>query len=133
MKITEFRKLIREEVRKVIKEVDIEGDINNMDTPGKESGEIKSYLKTPEGKRAISIFKALVSKSFNNTALEKAIRAGKFKTMNHFRGAAVAGGLEIEGFGTVDNKGNGDFQVDNSNYKDNSVIVFFDNEFDGIM
>jgi hypothetical protein len=130
MKLVEFKKLIREEVRKVLKEVNVTGDFNDADFSGPIKKASKIYLKTPEGAKAVQIFKKLVSKDFDSTDLEKAIKAGKFKTMNHFRAAARAGGLEIEGLGNVDNKGNGDFEVLNDMYtSEGAAIAFFNDKF----
>jgi len=130
MKLTEFKKLIREEIRKVIKEVTIQGDFNDADFSGPIKKASKIYLKTPEGAKAVQIFKKLVSKDFDSTDLAKAIKAGKFKTMNHFRAAARAGGLEIEGLGNLDNEGNGDFEVVNDNYTtEGAAVAFINNKF----
>jgi len=131
MKITEFRKLIREEVRKVIKEgATISGDYNDSDFNGPAKKASLAYLKTPEGAKAVKIFKSLVTNDFDASDLEKAIKACKFKKTNYFKAAAKAGGLEIEGLGTVDNEGNGDFEVMNDTYTDAGVaIAFFNDKF----
>ena len=113
-----------------IAESEITGDFNDMDFPGPAKKSSMEYLKTPEGMKAVQIFKNLVSKSFDVFDLETAIKAGKFKSTNAFRAAAKKGGLELEGLGTVDNQGNGDFEVLNKNYTDKgAAIAFFDNKF----
>ena len=130
MKVSEFRKLIREEIERVIKEVEITGDYNDSDFDGPAKKAVKAYLKTPEGVKAVQLFKKLVSKDFSASDLEKTIKAGKFKTTNNFRAAAAKGGLELEGLGNVDNEGNGDFEVMNDNYTDQgAAIAFFNNKF----
>ena len=131
MKISEFRKLIREEVRKVIKEANVtmSGDYNDSDFAGSAKDAAKAYLKTPEGVKAVKIFKTLTASSFNASRLERAIKAGKFKSMNDFKAAAMAGGLDLEGMGQ-DNQGNGTFVVNNDNYTDTGVaIAFMHNKF----
>jgi hypothetical protein len=126
MTTSEFRKLIREEVRKVISEkVTYSGDINNMDFRGPEKSTAMAYLKTPEGKNAVKIFKTLVSKEFDAFDLTNAIKAGKFKSMNNFRVAAAKGGLELEGLGSLTNTGNGDFAVYNDTYTDQGAAISF--------
>ena len=130
MKIQELRQLIREEITKVVKEVEITGDFNDMDFPGPAKKASVVYLKTPEGMRATKIFKSLVANQFDAIDLENAIKAGKFKKTNDFKAAAAAGGLELSGLGNVDNQGNGDFGVLNRNYTDKgAAIAFFSNKF----
>jgi hypothetical protein len=130
MKIQELRQLIREEITKVIKEVEITGDFNDADFPGPAKKASVAYLKTPEGMRATKIFKSLVANQFDAIDLENAIKAGKFKKTNDFKAAAAAGGLELSGLGNVDNQGNGDFGVLNRNYTDKgAAIAFFSNKF----
>jgi hypothetical protein len=130
MKIQELRQLIREEITKVVKEVEITGDFNDMDFPGPAKKASVVYLKTPEGMRAAKIFKSLVANQFDAVDLENAIKAGKFKKTNDFKAAAKAGGLELSGLGNVDNQGNGDFEVLNRNYTDKgAAIAFFSNKF----
>lgn len=133
MKVSEFRKLIREEVRKTLKEVEVTGDWNLADFKGPAQKAAKAYLKTPEGLNAIRIFKALTSKPFSASDLTRAIKKGKFTSMNNFRFAAAAGGLDLEGLGNLDNKGTGDFAVHNSNYTDEgAAIAFFNNKFEAV-
>jgi hypothetical protein len=130
MKITEFRKLIREEVRKVIKEANVTmtGDYNNASFR-----KSSAFLKTPEGMKAVKIFKTLVAKDFDVSDLTKAIKACKFKSMKDFQAAAPAGGLEIDGLGNLDNEGTGDFEVLNDTYTDQGMaIAFFNNKFDSV-
>lgn len=130
MKISEFRKLIREEVRKVVKEagVNMTGDYNNASFR-----KSPAYLKTPEGMKAAKILKSLVANQFDATDLEKALKACKFKKMNDFQAAAKAGGLEVDGLGNVDNEGNGDFEVMNDTYTDTGVaIAFFNDKLDSV-
>ena len=129
MKLTEFKTLIREEVRKVISEIEITGDFNDMDFSGPAKKEAMAYLKTPEGIKSIQIFKKLVSQPFESTDLTNAIEKAKFTKMNHFRAAALKGGLKLDNLG-MDNAGNGDFSVENRNYKDQgAAITFFGNKF----
>ena len=110
--------------------VSISGDYNNMDFDGSDQEDASSYLKTPEGKKAVIILKTLVSKEFDSDDLSNAIEKCNFEKTNYFRAAAKAAGLELEGLGTVDNKGNGDFEVENSNYTDKgAAVAFFNNEF----
>jgi hypothetical protein len=53
--------------------------------------------------------------------------------MNDFKAAARAGGLQIDGLGNVDNKGNGDFEVMNDAYTDEgAAIAFMNNKFYGV-
>ena len=132
MKITEFRKLIREEIRRVVKEANVtmSGDYNDSDFTGPAKKASLAYLKTPEGAKAAKIFKSLVTNDFDSVDLTKAIKACKFKKMNDFKAAAKAGGLEIDGLGNVDNEGTGDFEVMNDTYTDEgAAIAFFDNKF----
>ena len=131
MKKTEFRKLIREEVRKVIKEANVtmSGDYNDSDFDGPAKKASLAYLKTPEGMKAAKILKSLVTNDFDSVDLEEAIKACKFKKMNDFKAAAMAGGLDLEG-GNVDNEGNGHFVVWNDNYTDTGAAVsFINNKF----
>ena len=123
----ELQSLIKEEIRKVLKEAPISfsGDINNASLR-----KSASYLKTPEGMKAVQIFKKLTSKEFDASDLTKAIKACKFTKMKDFQAAAQKGGLEIDGLGNLDNEGNGDFEVMNSNYTDEgAAIAFFSNKF----
>ena len=113
--------------------VSISGDYNNMDFDGSDQEDASSYLKTPEGKKAVIILKTLVSKEFDSDDLSNAIEKCNFEKTNYFRAAANAAGLELEGLGTVDNKGNGDFEVENSNYTDKgAAVAFFNNEFERV-
>lgn len=131
MKSTEFRKLIREEIRKVIKEANVtmSGDYNDSDFDGPAKKASLAYLKTPEGMKAAKILKSLVTNHFDGVDLEGAIKACKFKKMNDFKAAAMAGGLDLEG-GNVDNEGNGHFVVRNDNYTDTGAAVsFINNKF----
>ena len=130
MKISEFRKLIREEVRNVIKEagVSMTGDYNNASFR-----KSPAFLKTPEGMKAVKIFKTLTAKDFDAFDLQKAIKACKFKNTKDFQAAAPAGGLEIDGLGNLDNEGTGDWEVMNSNYTDQgAAISFFRNKFENV-
>ena len=130
MKVSEFRKLIREEVRKVIKEagVSMTGDYNNASFR-----KSPAFLKTPEGMKAVKIFKTLTAKDFDAFDLQKAIKACKFKNTKDFQAAAPAGGLEIDGLGNLDNEGTGDWEVMNSNYTDQgAAISFFRNKFENV-
>ena len=111
----------------------ISGDYNNMDFDGPEQEEASSYLETEEGKKAVSILKTLVSKKFDSDDLSNAIEKCNFEKTNYFRAAAKKAGLELEGLGTVDNKGNGDFEVENSKYTDKgAAVVFFNNKFERV-
>ena len=113
--------------------VSISGDYNNMDFDGSDQEDASSYLKTPEGKEAVIILKTLVSKEFDSDDLSNAIEKCNFEKTNYFRAAVNAAGLELEGLGTVDNKGNGDFEVENSNYTDKgAAVAFFNNEFERV-
>jgi len=113
--------------------VSISGDYNNMDFDKSEQKDASSYLKKPEGIDAVNILKTLVSKEFDSDDLSNAIEKCNFKKMNYFRAAAKAAGLELEGLGTVDNEGNGDFEVENSNYTDKgAAVVFFNNKFERV-
>jgi hypothetical protein len=108
------------------------GDINNLDKPeSPEKEEAMAYLETPEGMNAVNILKNLVnSESFDLNELGKAIKKCDFKKTNHFRVAAKKAGLDLEGLGTLDNSGNGDFAVRNRNYKDKGyAVVFFNDKF----
>jgi hypothetical protein len=129
MKVSEFRKLIREEVRKVIKEAGatMTGDYNDSDFDGPAKKASLAYLKTPEGAKAAKIFKSLVTNEFDASDLEQAIKACKFKKMNYFKAAAKAGGLELEG-DNLDNEGNGNFVVENDTYTDQGVSIGFAND-----
>jgi len=130
MKKSELRQIIREEISKVRNEVEITGDYNDADFSGPVKKASNSFLKTPEGMKAVQLFKNLVSKEFDAADLRKTIKAGKFKFMNDFRAAARKGGLELEALGNVDNQGNGDFEVMNDNYTDQgAAIAFFNNKF----
>lgn len=127
MKKTELQNLIREEIRKIVKEagVNMTGDYNNASFR-----KSSAYLKTTEGMRAAKILKSLVTNQFDATDLEKALRACKFKKMNDFQAAAKAGGLEVDGLGNLDNAGNGDFEVMNDTYTDQgAAIAFMNNKF----
>lgn len=113
--------------------VSISGDYNDMDFDGSEKNTSVKYLKTPNGMKAVSILKKLVSKKFDSDDLSNAIEKCNFEKTNYFRAAAKAAGLELEGLGTVDNKGNGDFEVENSNYTDKgAAVVFFNDEFERV-
>jgi hypothetical protein len=125
MKVSELRKLIREEVRRVVKEVEMTGDYNDADFSGPAKKAAIMYLKTPEGIKAVQLFKNLVSRNFDAFDLEKTIKAGKFKSLNDFKAAARKGGLDIEGQGNLDNEGNGDFEVRNTNYTDEGAAIAF--------
>ena len=130
MKVSELQKLIREEVRKVIKEagVSMTGDYNNASFR-----KSSAFLKTPEGMKAVKIFKTLTAKDFDAFDLQKAIKACKFKNTKDFQAAAPAGGLEIDGLGNLDNEGTGDWEVMNSNYTDQgAAISFFRNKFENV-
>jgi hypothetical protein len=129
MKTSELRNLIREEVRKVIKEANVamSGDYNDSDFDGPAKKASLAYLKTPEGMKAAKILKSLVTNQFDAFDLEKAIKACNFKKMNDFKAAAKAGGLEIDGLGNVDNEGNGDFEVMSDTYTDQGVAIAFRN------
>jgi hypothetical protein len=132
MKISEFRKLIREEVRKIVKEADVtvSGDYNDSDFTGSAKKASSAYLKTMDGAKAAKILKSLVTNEFSASDLTKAIKACKFKSMNDFKAAARAGGLQVDGLGNVDNKGNGDFEVMNDTYTDEgAAIAFLNNKF----
>jgi len=110
--------------------VDFSGDINNIDFEGPEKEEAMAYLKTPEGMNAVNILKNLASSPFDAGDLEEAIKKCKFKKTNYFRVACAKAGLDLEGLGTVDNSGNGDFELDNPNYTDpGAAITFFSNKF----
>lgn len=137
---SELRSLIKEEIKKVLSEktfaakneVSVTGEFNDMDFAGPAKKDAKAYLKTPEGAKAIQIFKKLVSQPFDAGALTKAIKAAKFTKTNHFRVAAAKGGLELDTL-NVDNDGSGDFGVENSNYEDQgAAIAFFNNKFDRV-
>ena len=129
MKLSQFKTLIREEIKKVISEKEIIGDFNDMDFSGVAKKEAMAYLKTPDGKKSAQIFKKLVSQPFDSTDLTNAIKKAKFTKMNHFRAAALKGGLELDNLG-MDNAGNGDFSVENSNYEtQGAAIAFFSNKF----
>jgi hypothetical protein len=111
------------------------GDINNLDKPeSPEKEEAMAYLETPEGMNAVNILKNLVnSESFDLNELGRAIKKCDFKKTNHFRVAAKAAGLDLEGLGTLDNSGSGDFAVRNRNYKDKGyAIVFFNDKFERV-
>ena len=111
------------------------GDINNLDKPeSPEKEEAMAYLETPEGMNAVNILKNLVnSESFDLNELGKAIKKCDFKKTNHFRVAAKKAGLDLEGLGTLDNSGNGDFAVRNRNYKDKGyAVVFFNDKFERV-
>jgi hypothetical protein len=111
------------------------GDINNLDKPGSpEKEEAMAYLETPEGMNAVNILKNLVnSESFDLNELGRAIKKCDFKKTNHFRVAAEKAGLKLEGLGTLDNSGNGDFAVRNRNYKDKGyAVVFFNDKFERV-
>jgi hypothetical protein len=111
------------------------GDINNLDKPGSpEKEEAMAYLETPEGMNAVNILKNLVnSESFDLNELGRAIKKCDFKKTNHFRVAAKKAGLDLEGLGTLDNSGNGDFAVRNRNYKDKGyAVVFFNDKFERV-
>lgn len=114
---------------KELEEVSITGDFNDMDFPGIAKKEAMAYLKTPEGIKAVEIFKKLVSQPFDSVKLTTAIKAAKFQKMNHFRAAAAKAGLELDNLG-MDNAGTGDFAVENSNYEDQgAAIAFLNNKF----
>jgi len=111
------------------------GDINNLDKPeSPEKEEAMAYLETPEGMNAVNILKNLVnSESFDLNELGRAIKKCDFKKTNHFRVAAKKAGLDLEGLGTLDNSGNGDFAVRNRNYKDKGyAVVFFNDKFERV-
>ena len=127
MKTTEFRKLIREEVRKVLSEANITGDYNNASFI-----KSSSYLKTPEGMKAVKLLKSLVNNNFNASDLRSAIRSCKFKKMKDFQAAAKAGGLEISGLGNLTTD-SGDFEVMNDTYTDTgAAISFFRDKFENV-
>ena len=112
--------------------VSITGDFNDMDFSGPAKKEAMAYVKTPEGIKAIGIFKKLVSQPFDAADLTNAIKKAKFTKMNHFRAAALKGGLELDNLG-MDNAGNGDFSVENGNYEDQgAAIAFFSNKFGSV-
>jgi len=135
---------IKERISKLIKSlnetavdeaVSYYGDINNLDKPGSpEKEEAMAYLETPEGMNAVNILKNLVnSESFDLNELGRAIKKCNFKKTNHFRVAAKAAGLDLEGLGTLDNSGSGDFAVRNRNYKDKGyAVVFFNDKFERV-
>lgn len=124
----------RKMMRVLNEDVSVSGDYNNMDFDGPEKNASVGYLTTPEGKRAVMILKKLVnSESFDMNDLSDAIEKCDFKRTNDFRAAAAKAGLSLEGLGTVDNRGNGDFEVENDNYTDKGyAIVFFSNKFEGV-
>jgi hypothetical protein len=142
MKVRQLRQIIREEIQSVIKEnkvvkersdSKIEGDFNAMDFPGPSKKEAIAYLKTPEGMKAVAIFKNVVNaREFDSEDLRKAIKKARFTKMNHFRAAAAKGGLKLDNLG-MDNKGNGDFSVENPNYtSQGAAITFFGDKYDSI-
>ena len=123
MKASEFRQLIREEIKKTLKEFEVTGDFNTS------SLSKSKFIRTPEGKQAVQVIKMLVSKPFDASKLDKTLKKLKLK-MNDFMAVAEKAGLEIEGQGNVDNDGNGDFAVYNDNYTDQGVaITYFNDKF----
>ena len=106
------------------------GDINNMDYEGPEREEAMAYLETPEGMNAVKILENLASDSFDAADLEEAIKKCKFPKTNFFRAACEKAGLDLEGLGTLDNEGNGDFELTHDNYTDpGAAITFLNDEF----
>jgi len=113
-----------------VKEVEHMGDWNMADFPGPVKKASIQFLNTPEGRKAVQLFKKLVSNEFDAFDLRDAIKAGKFKSMNDFRFAASKGGLKLRALGNLDNQGNGDFEVMNNNYTSKgAAIAFLDDEF----
>ncbi len=71
MKISEFRKLIREEVRKVVKEI----DYSKADTVIKGTYKRPEKLVDPEAKKLAEYLDKFVSRKFNYSKLEDLLNA----------------------------------------------------------
>lgn len=108
----------------------VTGDFNNADFDGIEKTNLDNYLKTANGKMAVKSVEDLINDEFSLGDLEMVIIENKFETMNEFKAVADKAGLKLSGLGNVDNEGNGDFEIRNSNYTSvGCAICFMDDEF----
>ena len=137
MKLSEFKKLIREEVRKTLREsLSYEPDLDALAAKWNKQAQldqdkrydarmakIDAYAKTQTGKLAIETIEDLISKPYTYNDITETLNDLGLD-MNQFKMAATKAGMKF------DYTWAGGVEIDDKNYKNQNMNINFD-EKDG--
>ena len=112
-----LRSIIREEVKRILKEekswADVDKEIEDREKQSLEAS--KAFLKTSQGKNAVRVLKSLISRPYGYAKLDKVLQTLNLSVEN-FVYAAKAAGMKFGG-------NRSGIRIDDNNYQDPDVSI----------
>ena len=125
MKKSELRKIIKEEISKVLNENEFgekswdDVDREMEDARQKSKEDTNRFSNTTQGRNAIKVLRDLISTPYGNEELGDALQILNLTSMQ-FRQAAEVAGMDLSG-------GGGSINIDDDNYQDQDVAISYIN------
>ena len=116
MKMSEFRTLIREEIKKALNE-DSYAAIDKQIERERKQAELKgkAYVRTPNGKALVNALKALINKPYGHSDLNRLLKKAN-PSKEEFKFAAADAGMKFSSSGSG-------IAIFDANYKDQDVSI----------
>jgi hypothetical protein len=116
MKMSEFKTLICEEIKRVLSEDSYAAIDKQIDRERKQAElKGKSYVRTPNGKALVNAIKALINKPYGHSDLNRLLKKAN-PTKEEFKFAAADAGMKFSSSGSG-------IAVFDANYKDQDVSI----------
>jgi len=125
MKKSQLRKIIKEEISKVLKENKFgekswdDVDREMEDEYKKEREDVFAFSNTAQGRNAIKVLKDLISKPYSFDELDEVLQILNLNSTK-FRQAAEIAGMDLSG-------GGGSIDINDDNYQDQDVSIAYIN------